>query len=357
MKPLINKLIHERFLTQDGDFYFGLFITLLIVFGCGLGLLLRGMLLFVQDRNAYPRSENTLLENTAAEDSPINTPAQTALSPQDISLTATSVPAPQPTPDFHGFERVVVLSNNILLAPKSGLDLENIIESLAVLGMGGGGDPCAFFDEDNHWGIGYQAFDIDVRSNVVLCLPDHYMTGTAELIHPDGAVSLITIEGTPVIFGNSSYTALPCIDRHLLLQTGNYSLRMIEPEVVPFKGDFEVQSTDDITVVLDSCENVIKRGRLVRFFFQGFQPYEDARVLLYYQDSENQELTLVNSWIAELDQSGRLVQEIPSPEIDRFGRYMLVVAGNQSAPILGFESTDGSQLLEASAVSWFSVSK
>ncbi|MBC8507277.1 MAG: hypothetical protein ISR58_09550 [Anaerolineales bacterium] len=376
MNKDISKQIRATFLAKHGEYYFVLFITLLFSFGCALGLIFRGILVYFQDQNLDDLNPiaATDIARIEPDENEISIPTQVAEAatpaatqiPNEIIISSTNTPTSEPTPVLHGFGRVVSLPNDILRPPENGVDLENVIDSLAVAGFGGGGGgPCMNAPENGHWRIEHYSnvtwngsrLD-DFSSSIYVCLPESMESITADLVRPDGLITQITIEGNLIDTGSYLYRTTPCLDHDLYLQSGEYELKVVDPNLIPESHSFQIYSSDQRLLAIDSCSNRVFPGVPTKIFYRGFKPFEDAQVALYIDvDGVDGEYDLVNAWYAEMDEAGNLVQEIQSPKIYKEGLYFLAVIGKETQRYDGYDILGTGQPLEASEILWFTVNE
>jgi len=255
---------------------------------------------------------------------PSSTPKNQVNIPLSIEVIGSPTPnKPIENEQYPGFSTVVTLPNDILLPGEINND-GNLIDSLAVFGIGGGGgcgeiSPTLFFDKGSVSGCSFQ--------------PDEQVI--IELIRPDDSVVVARLQDDEFDY---------CFDSNLLLQPGRYTLRVTTNSLPVETHWFSVSPSASPLVFLSGsspgfygCTNIIIEGQPTQIFYEGFQPDERFLVALYYDSGNYYEI--IKTWPAQVDSSGRLVEEILAPQVVKQGKYGVAVFG-QNLREVSFGSTD-----------------
>ncbi|MBC8507279.1 MAG: hypothetical protein ISR58_09560 [Anaerolineales bacterium] len=348
MKNALTNLLKELTSSEHGNTYLGILASLILLIGCFLGLFLSEVIIQLND----------FYVNKSAVDGGISSPQQNDLLATEIALAiptqATVIPTskppntptPEPTPRYPGYSKVVTLPDNSLLIQNNEINMENVIDSLAIVGRGGGGG-CPL-EGANEWGI-CTARDLSSRGKFAyINIPEGYPNVRIDLVKPDG--TLVDV--------NANIEEGYCLNHELLLQPGTYQAIIAEPKLKPDSVTFEFYREADPIIFLNSCRSEISARIPFQIFFSGFQPSEDALVALYsgygiVQDQFYEKFDLINSWVAEMDENGKLVQQIMSPQVLDEDDYYVVVYGKEQRP---FEIVEN-QSVNASAVLRIRVSR
>ncbi len=277
-----------------------------------------------------PMGDTTPLTKEIAPTSTLSLPLPTVTSPMKIPLSIEVIGSPTPgeaaekEEKFPGFATVAMLPDDILL-PGEVNEEGNMIDSLAVFGIGGGGEcpvtsPTLFFGNGSVSGCGFSA-----PENIIV-----------EMIRPDDSVAVVRFRDDDFHY---------CFDNSLMLQPGRYTLR-VTTESLPVETQwFNVSPAAQPHIFLsktspgflEGCMDTIVENQPVQIFFDGFQPDERLVVALYFEDRDSYEI--IRTWPAQVDDSGRLVQEIAAPQVKETGFYGIAVFG-QTMREVSFLSTE-----------------
>ena len=219
--------------------------------------------------------------------------------------------------EYPGFSKVDVLSDEILMPGDIDSGVDNMIDTLAAFGMGGGGGEALttpyIYLNDGRLSLGNFPSDQFV---------------VVELIRPDGSVLEKRFQGQESVYY--------CFDHDLMLQKGGYKMQATSSLLPVESREFEIDHPDEPTIYLDSCTNRLEEGYPTSIFFEGFRPNEKALVGLYIAEDEN--YRIINTWPAEFDKNGKLVQKIQTPKLLKEGSYGLAVFGTEQKEVFFSDS-------------------
>lgn len=288
----------------------------------------------------------------------------------------------EPLP-FPGYQKVENLPNNILM-PAIQPEPASVIQTV-IMNPGGGGFPpfCLFAEnlaianlsaksEIDPEGIAICGFQFADEVTIILTKPDGSQMTASGLARDLFQQDVLSSSGEYI---ESAY----CIDAQQRLLPGQYQLTIKSAEE-NLTGKFQIQSPSKPEIFLgESCRffslypiprvpstipgasQYIVEGKPTHIFYNGFQPNESVRIAVYrfdermlgeHTDPSTHQTTgtfesileKVNSWAAQMDGNGRLVEYIEEPKLLSDGTYLIVATGNQ------FETRDISGItVEASA--------
>ncbi|RME76313.1 MAG: hypothetical protein D6784_06140, partial [Chloroflexi bacterium] len=268
-------------------------------------------------------------------------PVQTSPVKIPMSIRIIGSPTPGETAQeqkekkYPGFSTVVTLPDDILM-PGEVNETDNMIDSLAFFIWGGGGDECreptlSLFYDGHVSGCGFAS-----PENIII-----------ELLRPDNSVVVARLRSD-----SFSY----CFDNSLMLQPGRYTLRVTTESLPIETHSFDVSHAAQPRIFLSNCRNTIVEKQPVQIFFDGFQPDERLVVALYFENYDTWSYEIIRTWPAQVDSSGRLVQEIAAPQVKETGGYGIAVFG-QTTREVQFGPVGASDAFMASAATIVRVVK